>query len=147
MADVGVRTFAQVNSTFSALTGVPTTNALVTATYQSVQQQLPSVNTLEAFSSANQVGVAQLAVQYCNQMMTTPTLRAKIFPGVTFSASQFSTQAGIDAVTGPLATLAVGNGHLQTQPLGHHLDGPDRRARSPGRQALRRAARARIPRA
>jgi hypothetical protein len=124
MADVGVRSFAQISSTFSALTGVPTTNALVTATYQSVQQQLPSVNTLEAFSSANQVGVAQLAVQYCNQMMTTPTLRAKIFPGVPFSTSQFSTQAGIDAVTGPLATLAVGNGHLQTQPLATTLTGP-----------------------
>jgi len=124
MADVGVRSFAQINSTFSALTGVPTTNAAVTATYQSVQQQLPSVNTLEAFSSANQVGVAQLAVQYCNQMMTTPSLRAKIFPpNVTFGASQFANQAGIDAVTGPLATLAVGNGQLTTQPLASTLTG------------------------
>ena len=124
MADVGVRSFAQINSTFSALTGVPTTNAAVTATYQSVQQQLPSVNTLEAFSSANQVGVAQLAVQYCNQMMTTPSLRAKIFPpSVTFGASQFANQAGIDAVTGPLATLVVGNGQLTTQPLASTLTG------------------------
>ena len=47
-------------------------NAAVVATYQSVQQQLPAVNTLEAYSSANQVGVAQLAVQYCNQMMSRP---------------------------------------------------------------------------
>ncbi len=117
MADVGVRSFAQINATFSALTGVPTTNALVTATYQSVQQQLPAVNTLEAFSSANQVGVAQLAVQSCNQMMTTPALRAKIFPGVAFSASQFSSQPNVYAVTGPLATLAVGNGQLKSQPL------------------------------
>jgi len=116
MADVGVRSFAQVNSTLSALTGVPSTNAAVTATYQSVQQQLPTVNTLEAFSSANQVGIAQLAVQYCNEMMTTPALQAKIFPGVTFSATQFSTPAGISAVTGPLATLAVGNGTLLNQP-------------------------------
>ena len=69
MADVGVRNFAQVNSTFSQLTGVPTTNAAVVSTYLSVQQQLPAVNTLEAYSSANQVGVAQLAVQYCNQVI------------------------------------------------------------------------------
>jgi len=130
MADVGVRSFAQINSTFSALTGVSTTNAAVTGTYQSVQQQLPSVNTLEAFSSANQVGVAQLAVQYCNQMMTTPALQAKIFPGVAFSgsqfanASQFANQAGIDLVTGPLAKLAVGNGTLQKQPLATTLTGP-----------------------
>jgi len=116
MADVGVRTFAQVNSTLSALTGVPTTNSAVSATYQSVQQQLPAVNTLEAFSSANQVGIAQLAVQYCNTMMTTPSLQAKIFPGVSFSASLFSTQPGINSVTGPLAALAVGNGSLLAQP-------------------------------
>jgi hypothetical protein len=124
MADVGVRTFGQVNSTLSALTGVPTTNAAVSATYQTVQQQLPSVNTLEAFSSANQVGIAQLAVQYCNQMMTTPALRAKIFPNATFSASQFSTQGGIDAVSGPLAKLAVGNGQLHSQPPASTLTGP-----------------------
>ncbi|MGO9513359.1 MAG: LamG domain-containing protein [Steroidobacteraceae bacterium] len=116
MADVGVRTFAQVNSTFSALTGVPTTNAAVVATYQSVQQQLPAVNTLEAYSSANQVGIAQLAVQYCNVMMTTPSLQAQVFPGVTFNGSTFSTPAGISSVTNALATLAVGNGTLATQP-------------------------------
>ena len=87
MADIGVRTFAQVNSTFSRLTGVPATNASVVSTYQTVQQQLPAVNTLEAYSSANQVGVAQLAVQYCQQVMGTPALQAAMFPGVTFSAS------------------------------------------------------------
>src|SRR5208337_24543 len=50
LADVGVRTFSQVNSTLSRLTGVPTTNAAVTATYQGVQgvqQQLPPIPTLE----------------------------------------------------------------------------------------------------
>ena len=67
-----MRTFSQVNSTFSQLTGVPTSNTSVVSTYQSVQQQLPAINTLEAYSSANQVGVAQLAVQYCNQVMNHP---------------------------------------------------------------------------
>ena len=37
----GVRTFAQVNSTLSVLTGVPTSNSTVNATYLAVQQQLP----------------------------------------------------------------------------------------------------------
>ena len=32
----------------------------------------PPINTLEAYSSANQVGVAQLAVQYCSQVMASP---------------------------------------------------------------------------
>jgi hypothetical protein len=49
VSDIGVRTFAQVNSTLSELTGVPTTNTAVDATYLSVQQQLPHIPTLEAF--------------------------------------------------------------------------------------------------
>jgi hypothetical protein len=132
MADVGVRSFAQVNSTFSQLTGVPTSNSSVVTTYQSVQQQLPSVNTLEAYSSADQVGVAQLAVQYCNQVMGSSTLQAQVFPGVTFNASTFSsvTATGANAAgvmqytsSGPaaqvvadLAVLSVGNGTLAHQP-------------------------------
>jgi Concanavalin A-like lectin/glucanases superfamily len=132
MADVGIRTFAQVNSTFSQLTGVPTSNTSVVSTYQSVQQQLPAVNTLEAYSSAAQVGVAQLAVQYCNQVMSSPTLQAKVFPGVTFGATTFSsvTATGKNAagvmqytssapatqVVADLAAFSVGSGTLTHQP-------------------------------
>ncbi|MGB6307256.1 MAG: LamG domain-containing protein [Steroidobacteraceae bacterium] len=116
VADVGVRTFASVNSTLAQLTGVPVTNSLVSTTYQTVQQQLPSVPTLEAFSAANQVGTAQLAIQYCNVMVTTPTLAAKMFPGVSLTGGLFGTQAGIYSVTGPLAAALVANGTLQSQP-------------------------------
>ena len=76
VADVGVRTFAQVNSSLSALTGVPTTQSAVAQTYQAVQQQLPSAPTFEGFLASNQVGVAQLAIQYCNVMVNTPALQA-----------------------------------------------------------------------
>jgi len=119
VADVGVRTFAQVNSTLSKLTGVPTTNAAVNAIYLNVQQQLPSTPTLEAFSAANQVGTAQLAVQYCNTMVTTPSLAAQVLPGVNFTnTSLFSTPAGISSVTGSLAArvLGIGSYTLSSQP-------------------------------
>jgi hypothetical protein len=106
MADVGVRTFAQVNSTFSKLTGVPTNNTSVASIYQSVQQQLPAINTLEAYSSANQVGVAQLAVQYCATVMATPSLQSTMFQGVNFATLNLPSQASL--ITGPLANLAVG---------------------------------------
>ena len=89
MAAVGVRTFAQINSSLSALTGVPTTQAAVFSTYQTVQQQLPTVSTLESFSSANQVGIAQLAIQYCNVAVNTPSLAAQLLPGVTLNASTY----------------------------------------------------------
>src|SRR5271168_3680953 len=39
VADIGVRTFAEINSTLSMLTGIPTTDVAVSATYQAVQQQ------------------------------------------------------------------------------------------------------------
>jgi hypothetical protein len=106
VADVGVRTFASVNSTLSQLTGVPVNNPTVSTTYQSVQQQLPSVPTLEAFSAANQVGTAQLAIQYCNTMVNTPSLAAQMFPGVTFSGSTFPAQTG--QVASALAARVLG---------------------------------------
>jgi Concanavalin A-like lectin/glucanases superfamily len=118
VADVGVRTFAQVNSTLSQLTGVPVTNAAVSATYLSVQQQLPSVPTLEAFSAADQVGTAQLAIQYCATMVNTPSLAAQIFPAsvTSFSPTLFSTSAGVNAVSSALAARVLGNGSLASAP-------------------------------
>jgi Concanavalin A-like lectin/glucanases superfamily len=113
VADIGVRTFAQVNATLSQLTGVPSSNAAVSATYQAVQQQLPSDPTLEGFSSSNQVGIAQLAIQYCNVMVTTPAYAAVVLPGVTISASTYP--ASTSQVTNALAARVLGTG-LTSQP-------------------------------
>jgi hypothetical protein len=110
VADIGVRTFAEVNSTLSVLTGVPASQSAVATTYQAVQQQLPPTPTLESFSSADQVGVAQLAIQYCNVMVNTPSLAAQVLPGVTFSSSLFATPAGINSVTSALAARVLGSG-------------------------------------
>ncbi len=136
---VGVRTFAGINATMSAITGVPTTQSAVNQTYLAVQQQLPSAPTVEGFLAANQVGIAQLAIQYCSVMVNTPSLQAQMFPGVTFSGSLFSTPAGINSVTSALAARVLGqapNGApLNSQPAG--VDGHDR-ARLADRQALQR---------
>jgi len=112
-ADVGVRTFAQVNSTLSVLTGVPTTDPNVSATYLAVQQQLPATPTLEAFSSANQVGIAQLAIQYCNVMVNNPTYSSVVLPGVTFSGSTYP--GSTSAITTALAARVLGSS-LHSQP-------------------------------
>jgi hypothetical protein len=122
VSGIGVRTFAQINSSFSLLTGVPTTQPLVLGTYQAVQQQLPAIPTLESFSSANQVGIAQLAVQYCNVAITTPALQAKLFPGVTFGATLFNGQTGIDQVTSALAARVLGTG-ISSQPAAATVTG------------------------
>jgi len=115
VAGIGVRTFAQINSSLSMLTGVPTNQPAVLGTYQAVQQQLPAIPTLESFSSANQVGIAQLAVQYCNVAITTPALQAKLFPGVTFSATLFSSPTGVNQVSSALAARVLGT-NLTSQP-------------------------------
>jgi hypothetical protein len=112
-ADVGVRTFAQVNSTLSVLTGVPTTDPNVAATYLAVQQQLPATPTLEGFSSANQVGVAQLAIQYCNVMVNNSTYASVVLPGVAFNGSTYP--GSTNSVTSALAARVLGSG-LNSQP-------------------------------
>jgi hypothetical protein len=114
VADIGVRTFAQINSTLSALTGVPTTDTEVNSTYQAVQQQLPATPTLESFSSANQVGIAQLAIQYCNSLVTNPAYSSALsgpkglFPGVTINASTYPGSTG--TITSALAARVLGSG-------------------------------------
>jgi hypothetical protein len=115
VAAIGIRTFAQINSSLSALTGVPTTQPAVMQTYQAVQQQLPSDPTFEGFLASNQVGVAQLAIQYCNVMVNTPALQAQVFPGVAFGSTLFSTPTGISSVTSALAARVLGTG-LNSQP-------------------------------
>jgi hypothetical protein len=115
VADIGVRTFAQVNSTLSQLTGVPTTNSTVNATYMAVQQQLPANPTLESFSSSNQIGIAQLAIQYCNVAVNTPALQPRLF-GTNLSPTQFTSQSGINSVTSALANRLLGTG-LNSQPV------------------------------
>ena len=114
VADIGVRTFAEINSTLSVLTGVPTTDAAVSATYRAVQQQLPALSTLESFSSANQVGIAQLAIQYCNEAVNNPTYSAALFPSVTIGASTYP--ASTSQITSALAARVLGNGQLASSP-------------------------------
>jgi hypothetical protein len=85
----------------------------VAATYLLVLQQLPATSMLESFSSANQVGIAQLAVQYCNVAVNTPAYQAALFPGVTFTASLYP--AGAGQVTSLLAARVLGT-NVTTQP-------------------------------
>jgi Concanavalin A-like lectin/glucanases superfamily len=113
VADIGIKTFAQINSTLSALTGVPVSDPNVSATYLAVQQQLPPTPTLEGFSSANQVGVAQLAIQYCNVMVNNPSYLSQVLPGVTINGSTYP--GSTSAVTTALANRVLGSG-LHSQP-------------------------------
>lgn len=81
VSDIGVKLFDAINATMSAITGVPESNTKVKATYDSVRQSLPAVSEIAGYLSSHQTSLAQLALQYCNVMMDTPTLRDAFFSG------------------------------------------------------------------
>jgi hypothetical protein len=90
-----------------------------------VQQQLPNVTDLQSVTAANVISGAQLAVSYCQTLMTSPTA---FFPGI--SSAQFaqpattvlgsSPGAGMDLIATPLIQNLTGQGAggltLATQP-------------------------------
>ncbi len=117
-ADVGLRTFDEIDATLSQLTGVPQTNTRVRATYTLVKQALPAIEKFGSFGPAQQTVLAQLAMQYCNVMVDDNTLRGAFFGGLDGTGSGtavFGTQASPnmtnrDLLINNLVTKAVGTG-------------------------------------
>jgi hypothetical protein len=116
--DIGLRVFDEINTTMSQITGVSTQNADVKTTYELVKQQLPTVENIEGFLSSHQVGVSQLAIEYCNALVDNAALRTSFFPGFNFGlpANQaFDTAGERDLVLNPLADKVL-NINVATQP-------------------------------
>ncbi|MFK8051504.1 MAG: LamG domain-containing protein, partial [Woeseiaceae bacterium] len=70
------------------------------------------------FLAAQQVGIAQLAVEYCNALINDTAKRATFFPGFSFNApanTAFATTAGRDLLIDPLVDAVVGT-NLASQP-------------------------------
>ncbi len=114
-SDIGVKTFDEINATMSAITGIPATNSNVAATYALVKTQLPTVESIEAFSAAHEIGIAQLAIEYCNALVEDPARRAAYFPGFTFTAQPSVAFANRDLILAPLIDNAMNIG-LGSQP-------------------------------
>ncbi len=93
-AHIGLRNFAEINATLSALTGVSKTQAAVRSTYTKVEQQLPTLTNIEGFLAAQQMGITQLAVSYCNALVDDTSLRASYFSGFNFGAGAATAFAG-----------------------------------------------------
>jgi hypothetical protein len=73
----------------------------VNTTFTRLKQQLPTVETIEGFLSAHQVGVAQLAIEYCNSLVEDPAKRSAFWPGV-----------DLNAAAGPMASSAVARSQI-----------------------------------
>ncbi len=118
-SDVGLRTFDELNASLSLITGVPQTESRVAGTYALVKQALPAVEKLGTFGPAQQTGLAQLAIQYCNVMVDTPALRNAFFGAslnpsatgtATFGSSGAPNTANRDIVIGALLTQGINTG-------------------------------------
>ena len=102
-ADIGLRTFDEINATLAHVTQVPETR--VRDLYQTMRQQLPTVENIEGFLAAHQAGVMQLAVAYCTELAGEDTeQRADYFAGFDFTASPASAfdSAGRQQIIEPL---------------------------------------------
>ncbi|MBU2870793.1 LamG domain-containing protein [Colwellia sp. E2M01] len=85
-AKIGLRNFAQINASMSVLTGVDKALTNVATVYETVKQQLPTLTNIETFISAQQMGITQLAIAYCDAAIEDDSIRAAWFPAVDFSA-------------------------------------------------------------
>jgi len=112
VSDIGMRTFEEIDATMSLLTGVSRNQVDAQGTYLTVQQQLPSSPSIDGFVSSHQIGVAQLAIEYCNAMIEDDALRGAYFPDFTFGTSasaDYDTVTEKDFISGPLITGMLGN--------------------------------------
>ncbi len=106
---IGLRDFAEINASLAAMTGIPATTPLVMNTYEKVKQQLPTLTNLDSFLAAQQMGITQLTVAYCNALVGSSSAsnaaRNAIFPGFDFAATAqtaFNTSAKRDLIIEPL---------------------------------------------
>jgi cytochrome c553 len=113
--DLGARTFDKLLYTMSNITGVPVTDSGVAGTFAGLQQSLPSTESIDAFSASNQQALAQLAIEFCHQLVNNSTLSAKFFPGLDYSqpaGTYFASQVHVNLVINPLIAKAqIIDGH------------------------------------
>jgi len=121
--DVGYRTFEELDATMSKLTGVPRTNTTVKAVYDTVKQQLPTVENMDGFLSAHQIGIAQLGSAYCTALVNNATYRNAFFPSLNLTSNTLADSTQRSAVIDPLLnkTLNLGAGTLATNPTSSAL--------------------------
>lgn len=118
VSDIGLKTFDEINASMSKVTGVPRTNTAVVETFNTVRQALPSEADIRGFLSSQQMGITQMAIQYCDALIANNGLRTSFFGNFDFGATAdtaFATQAGRNQMLDPLIARMVGQ-NLQSQP-------------------------------
>ena len=121
-ARLGLRTFDEINAMMSAATGVPVDEPNVQFTYDLVRQSIPAIEDIETFLSSHEIGIAQLAIEYCNALINDTGARATMFPAFNFGVLPATAYSGAarDNLIEPLLERMLGqiNGvtNILTQP-------------------------------
>jgi len=116
--EIGIRDFAEINATMSQATGISMGNSDVMATYNAVKQQMPTLTDIDIFVSSQQMGVTQLAIEYCNALVNDTTARAAYFTGFNFgdvTSVAFNSTTKRDIIYDALISRTMGT-NLSTQP-------------------------------
>lgn len=123
-SDIGLRNFQEINASMAEITGVSTEQADVKTVYQTVMQQLPTVENIEGFLSAHQMAISQLAIEYCSALVDNngTIMRENYFPGFFTSGfppesadTAFDTSTKRDQIIVPLLNRVMNTG-LTVQP-------------------------------
>ena len=131
--DIGVRTFDEINASYSVLTGVPsgsqvvseTTGKTVPETFATIRRQLPAIEDFQAFSSSQQMAATQLAAAYCDALVQDQSLREVLFPAPTFDFDLPVADISIDwrgAIVAPLVDRAINTGLMDAQSRNDIID-------------------------
>jgi hypothetical protein len=118
-SDIGLHVYDEINASMASITGVSPGLSAINTTYQTVEQQLPTVPNIQGFLPSQEIGISQLAIQYCSALVSDPTLEPAFFPGLNLNqapAAAFGTDAGMDLVITPLINSPAVGANLASQP-------------------------------
>ena len=104
LADVGMKSFNQINATMAVVTGVAKSTPAIVTEFEKVKAQLPTTNTAASFAAANQGSITKLAITYCDVAIANATIRAALIP--TFNFAPASLAVGF---TAPMKDLVIQN--------------------------------------
>jgi hypothetical protein len=108
--EVGLRDFNQINETMATLTGVSPSARNVREVFGELTQQLPGANDVRTFVAAHQIGIFKLALEYCDAMVDSRSLREALF-GLGFDQPPdvaFSDPAASGRIADALADRMIG---------------------------------------
>ncbi|MEJ2087082.1 MAG: LamG domain-containing protein [Gammaproteobacteria bacterium] len=111
----GIRDFAEINATMSRITGIPVSDPGVQAVYDQVHQAMPVQPRIAGFISSQQMGISQLAFQYCSALVDDPNARLAFWPDFPWGTAKSTAFNNRAFVTDPLVQNMVGV-NLPTQP-------------------------------